>query len=194
MAMKFRKKPGDVWQRGPGAKIGSAMDVASELARIAGRTVVIYVFVLVVVRLSGKRTVGNFSALDLIVALIIGEVVDEPILGDVPIVQGLVAISTVAALHFVNSWLGYRSPQYEHLTSGSPQVLVRNGRIDRAASAAERINEEELRALLRLEHIEDLHDVKIATLETTGHLSVIKTDEATEAQRRDLKPPSKKGS
>lgn len=156
-----------------------------ELAMTALRATAIYVFLLVVMRLLGKRAVGDATAFDFIVALILGEVVDEPIYGDVPLVQGLLVIAVIAGWHAVNSYLSYRSQRFDRLTGGSPAVLVRNGTMDRDAMRRERINDEELWVMLRLQQIEDLKDVKEATLEPDGQLSVIKTDEARELTRRD---------
>jgi len=157
-----------------------------ELALTALRATIIYVVLLVVVRLLGKRTVGSATAFDFMVALILSEVVDEPIYGDVPVVQALVVIGVVAGWHAVNSWLSYRSERFDRLTGGEPTVLVRNGEMDRKGMRQERVNEEELWSLLRLQGIDDLKDVKEATLEPDGVLSVLKTDEARELQKRDL--------
>ncbi|MBM4439333.1 MAG: DUF421 domain-containing protein [Candidatus Rokubacteria bacterium] len=157
-----------------------------ELALTALRATIIYVVLLVVVRLLGKRTVGGATAFDFMVALILSEVVDEPIYGDVPVVQGIVVIAVVGGWHFVNSWLSYRSVRFDRLAGGEPTVLVKDGRIIRKGMRIERINEEELWSLLRLQGIDDLKDVREATLEPDGLLSVLKTDEARELQRRDL--------
>ena len=157
-----------------------------ELVMTALRATVIYVVLLVVVRLLGKRTVGQATAFDFMVALILSEVVDEPIYGDVPLLQALVVIAVVGGWHAVNSWLSYRSPRFDRLTGGEPTVLVKHGMMDRDGMRRERINEEELWSLLRLQGIDDLRDVKEATLEPDGLVSVIKTDEARELQKRDL--------
>ena len=161
------------------------MDV-HELAMTALRATIIYVFLLVVVRLLGKRTVGSATAFDFMVALILSEVVDEPIYGDVPLVQGLLVIAVVAGWHAVNSYLGYRSERFDRIAGGAPTVLVKNGALVRHGMRKERINEEELWSLLRLQGIEELRDVKEATLEPDGLLSVLKTDAARELQKRDL--------
>jgi uncharacterized membrane protein YcaP (DUF421 family) len=159
---------------------------AHDLAMTALRASIIYVFLLVVVRLLGKRTVGAPTAFDFMVALILSEVVDEPIYGDVPLVQGLLVIGVVAAWHFVNSYLSYRSERFDRLTGGAPTVLVKDGVMVRDGMRAERINDEELWSLLRLQGIDALGDVKEATLEPDGVLSVLKTDEARELRKGDL--------
>jgi uncharacterized membrane protein YcaP (DUF421 family) len=161
------------------------MDV-HELAMTALRATIIYVVLLVVVRLLGKRTVGGTTAFDFMVALILSEVVDEPIYGDVPLVQGLLVIAVVAGWHAVNSYLSYRSERFDRLTGGEPTVLVKDGTLVREGMRTERVNEEELWSLLRLQGIEDLRDVKRATLEPDGLLSVIKADAARELQKGDL--------
>jgi uncharacterized membrane protein YcaP (DUF421 family) len=157
-----------------------------ELAMTAVRATVIYVFLLVVLRVLGKRTVGGSTTFDFMVALILGEVVDEPIYGDVPMVQALLAIAVIAGWHYANSWLGHRSVRLDHLTGGTPTVLVRDGQLDRDAMRREHVNEDELAALLRLQQVDDVRDVARATLETTGELSVIRTEEARALQKRDL--------
>ena len=157
-----------------------------ELAMTAVRATLIYVFLLVVVRLLGKRTVGGATAFDFMVALILSEVVDEPIYGDVPFVQGVLVIGVIAGWHMVNSYLSARSERFDRLAGGEPTTLVKNGVIDRRRMRQERMNEEELWSLLRLQGIDDLKDIKEATLEPDGLLSVLKTEEARELQKRDL--------
>ncbi len=158
----------------------------TDLAYTAGRAAVIYVFLLIVVRLLGKRTVGDITAFDLIVAFIMSEVVDEPIFGDVPLIQGLLPIAVVAVLHYANSLLSFRSPTFERLTGGSPTVLVQNGKPDRQAMASERVSEDELKSMLREQEIDRIDEIKQATLETTGKLSILKTEEAKELLKGDL--------
>jgi uncharacterized membrane protein YcaP (DUF421 family) len=147
-----------------------------EVALVALRGLVIYVFLLALLRVMGKRTVGGPTVFDFMVALILGELVDEPIYGDAPLVQALVALATVAGLHYLNSYLGYRSSIFDRLTGGSPRVLVRNGRVDEDALAREHVNSNELMSMLRANQIERLEQVKLATLEPDGHLSVLKAE------------------
>ena len=157
-----------------------------ELALTALRATLIYVVLLVVVRVMGKRTIGHATAFDFMVALILSEVVDEPIYGDVPIVQALVVIGVIAGWHKVNSYLSYRSQRFDRVTGGDPTVLVKDGVIDRKGMKIELMNEEDLRSLLRLQGIDDIRDVKEATLEPDGALSVIKTEAARELRKDDL--------
>lgn len=172
------------------------MDIdVMELLYTALRASFVYVFLLIIVRLLGKREIGNTSAFDLIVALILGEVVDEIIYGDVTMLQGVVAILVVAIWHLVNSWASFKSAFIDKLTGASPTVMVKNGQIQRKNLAKERLNEEELLSELRMMGVDDVKEVKQATLEPNGKVSVIQEDWAKPVQRQDLtelKPAKRK--
>lgn len=151
------------------------------------RATFVYVFLLVVVRLLGKREIGNTSAFDLIVALILGEVVDEIIYGDVTILQGVTAIVVVGVWHIVNSWASYKSDFIDKLTGAVPTVLVKNGQIQHKNLARERLNENELFSELRMMGVDNVKEVKQATLEPNGKISVLQADWAKPVQRQDLR-------
>jgi uncharacterized membrane protein YcaP (DUF421 family) len=170
-----------------------------ELWMTAARAAAVYVLMLVVIRLLGKRTVGNFTAFDLLVALMLGEVVDELIYGDVTFAQGMVAIVVIAAMQYGNSWLSYYDHGFDAILEGRPTPVVQNGRLLRAGMRAERVSEREVMAELRVAGIDDLREVKLATIETEGVLSVIKEAWAQPLQKGDLRqeppaapPPRKK--
>jgi uncharacterized membrane protein YcaP (DUF421 family) len=167
----------------------------NELLYTALRASFVYFFLLLVVRLLGKREIGNTSAFDLIVALILGEVVDEIIYGDVTMLQGVTAIVVVAIWHVVNSWASFKSEIIDKITGAPPTILVKNGQIQRKNLAKERVNEDELLSELRLMGVDDVKEVKQATLEPNGKVSVIQEDWAKPVQRQDLtglKPAKRK--
>ena len=157
-----------------------------ELLLTAARAAVVYIFMLAVIRMLGKRTVGNFSAFDLLVALMLGEVVDELIYGDVMMVQGAVAIVTVALLQYGNSWLSYSSPTMGRILEGQPTPMVKSGQLQRDAMRHERVSEADVLAELRLQGVEDLQEVKLAMIETNGVLSVLREEWAEPAQKADV--------
>ncbi|HET6597327.1 MAG TPA: YetF domain-containing protein [Anaerolineales bacterium] len=158
----------------------------NELLYTGLRASFVYVFLLVVVRLLGKREIGNTTAFDLIVALILGEVVDEIIYGDVTILQGVVAIGATAVWHLVNSWASFKSRIIDKLTGASPTIVIKNGQIQHKSLAKERLNKEELLSELRLMSVDDIKEVKLATLEPNGKISVIQEDWAKPVQKQDL--------
>jgi uncharacterized membrane protein YcaP (DUF421 family) len=159
---------------------------AQELLMTALRALGVYAFMLAVIRLLGKRTVGNFTAFDLLVALMLGEVVDEIIYGDVTLLQGGVAIVVVALAQYGNSWLSYWDHGLDKILEGIPTAVVKEGRLQRDGMRKERMNEREVFAELRVCGIDDLREVKLATVENEGRLSVIKEDWAECLQKGDL--------
>ena len=158
----------------------------NELVLTAARALAVYVFMLVVIRALGKRTVGNFSAFDLLVALMLGEVVDEIIYGDVRFLQGAVAIVAIGALAYADSWLAYFGHGFETALEGKPTIVVRDGEFDRHGMRAERMNETDVLAQLRGQGIYDMREVHLAIVETDGTVSVLKHTWAEPSQKADV--------
>jgi uncharacterized membrane protein YcaP (DUF421 family) len=164
---------------------------AEELLWTALRGLAVYALMLVVIRLLGKRTVGNFTAFDLIVALMLGEVVDEMIYGDVSFLQGAVAIVIVAAAKYATAWLSYRSDRLNRVLEGVPTPIVRNGKLVPKGLRSELMNELEAFAALRLHEISDIREVKLALMEADGEVSVLKEDWSETLQKGDLESKRK---
>jgi uncharacterized membrane protein YcaP (DUF421 family) len=158
-----------------------------DLLLTALRASLLYFFLLLVVRLLGKRSVGALSAFDLVVALMLGEVVDEAIFGDVSMVKGLLAISVIAIWHFIDEWMSFKYKKIDELTGGKPVVVVEKGEFKQDALAKERLNEDEVLSQMRLQGIDTLDEVEKATVEPSGHISFIKTEAAKTVQKSDLK-------
>jgi uncharacterized membrane protein YcaP (DUF421 family) len=158
----------------------------NELYLTALRATLAYFYLLIIVRILGKREIGASSAFDLLVALMLGDVVDEVIYGDVAIMQGAVAIAIIGMWHLVNSWASFKSPLIDKLTGSPPTVLVKGGKIQHKALARERLNEEELFSGLRLMEVDDVKEVKQATLEPNGNISVLLEDWAKPVQKQDV--------
>ena len=158
----------------------------NELGLTALRASFVYIYLLILVRMLGKREIGASSAFDLLVALMLGDVVDEVIYGDVTIAQGAVAMAIIAVWHLVNSFASFKSKLIDNLTGAPPTVLVKNGRIQHKALAKERLNEEELWQGLRMMDVDDIKEVKQATLESSGQISVLLEDWAKPVQKQDL--------
>jgi uncharacterized membrane protein YcaP (DUF421 family) len=157
-----------------------------ELLLTAARTAAVYVLMLVVMRVMGKRTIGNFSAFDLLVALMMGEVVDEMAYGDVAFLQGATVIFIVGVLHYINSWLSYWDHGIDAVLEGTPTVMVRNGAFVQRGLAKERMNPKDVMAELRLGGVNDVREVRLAMLENDGQLSILMEDWAETAQKADL--------
>lgn len=164
-----------------------AMDIG-ELLLTAVRSLILFVLMLAVIRLLGKRTVGNFTAFDLLVALMLGEVVDEIVFGDVPFVQGSLAIVAIAAAKYATTWGSFRSERIRTLVEGRPTVLVADGALLHDNMRKELMSDDEVLAGLRLEGVDDVRRVKQACLEVDGVISVIQHDRV---ERRASDPSSR---
>jgi uncharacterized membrane protein YcaP (DUF421 family) len=160
--------------------------MSHEIWTTALRAAGVYVLMLVVIRLLGKRAVGNFTAFDLLVALMLGEVVDEIIFGDVSFLQGGLAIAVVAGAEYATSWLGFRHRRIHRVLEGTPVVLVEDGRFQLRGMLRERMSEKEIMAELRLQGIDDLREVKLVVLENSGEVSVLKQPWAEPLKKADL--------
>jgi uncharacterized membrane protein YcaP (DUF421 family) len=157
-----------------------------ELGLTAARGLLVYVAMLVVIRLLGKRTVGNFTAFDLLVALMLGEVVDEIIYGDVSLAQGFTAILVVAAAKYLTAWLSAWKHGINKVLEGQPTALVRNGELVREGIRGELMHEKEVMAALRLQGISDMREVKLAMMEVDGQVSVIREEWAEPLRKGDV--------
>jgi uncharacterized membrane protein YcaP (DUF421 family) len=157
-----------------------------ELAMTAARAAGVFFLMLIVIRLLGKRTIHNLSAFDLLVALMLGEMVDSIVYGDVPIVQGAVAIGVIAAAKYGTNLLAYVSKTLAQVVEGQPTCLVRDGQLQRDGMRAELMSEEEIMSALRREGVDDLADVKLAMVEPDGKVSVIRTRPAEPATKQDV--------
>jgi uncharacterized membrane protein YcaP (DUF421 family) len=156
------------------------------LLMTALRALAVYFVMLVVIRTLGKRTVGNFAAFDLLVALMLGEVVDEIIYGDVSMAQGFTAIFVVAGAQYVNAWLSYWDHGFDAILEGKPTPIVRNGEMVLRGMRKERMNVKAVMHELRLQGVDDIREVKLAMVETDGVVSVIKESWAEPVRRADI--------
>jgi uncharacterized membrane protein YcaP (DUF421 family) len=161
------------------------MDIR-ELLMTAVRAVAVYALMLVVIRALGKRTVGNFSAFDLLVALMLGEIVDEMIYGDVRFIQGTVAIVAIAGLTFTDSLLAYWDHGMEAVLEGKPTIVVKDGEFERRGMREERMNEKDVLATLRMHGIRDMREVRLAIVEHDGSISVMPFDWAEHVLKADI--------
>jgi uncharacterized membrane protein YcaP (DUF421 family) len=145
-----------------------------ELMLTAARALAVYALMLLVIRALGKRTVGNFAAFDLLVALMLGEVVDEIIYGDVSFLKGTVAILVIAGAQSTNAWLTWWDHGWDKVLEGTPTVVVRNGALNEAGMRSERMNGKDVVAHLRSQGIRDVREVELALVEDDGSVSVIR--------------------
>ena len=138
------------------------------------RGVVVYVFLLVFLRLTGKRQTGQYAPFDLVLLLILSNAVQNSMnAGDNSLVGGLVSAATLIGCHVVLAQLTFRFAWMERLIDGSPQVLVQQGQVNTDLMRKELLSTDDLEAALRASGCLHLHEVERATIETNGQITVV---------------------
>ena len=158
------------------------------IGNILARVVFSYVFVLILLRLSGKRTLSRSTSFDLVLALILGDLFDDLFWAEVPASQFVAAAGTLVLLQLAVGLGSRASERFARLVECQPVTLVRDGALQTASLRRERMNEEDLAAMLRQYGQLDRDswpEVAQANLEPDGELSVIKQEWARVAQQQD---------
>ena len=144
------------------------------LVEIVIRTVVLYAFALLMVRLMGKRGMAQLTPFEFVIIVALGSAVGDPMFyPDVPLTHGFVVIVTVVAAQRLLAYLTSRNEGLERALEGQALVVVEGGRIIQDVLSREDFSKEELFEMLRLNGIARLSDVERAVLEGAGRLSVL---------------------
>lgn len=146
------------------------------------RAVAIYVMVMVLMRVSGKRAIGQFTPFDLVLLILIGNAVQNGLNGgDNSLTGALLLAACLIMLNYTVAWLTARWPRAERVIEGVPRILARDGVLYGEVLKAELVSEGDFNEVLRLNNIASLEDVALALLETNGSISVISRQAADEA-------------
>lgn len=138
------------------------------------RTVVVYMFVTVGIRLMGKRQIGDMQPNELVITLLISEIAAIPLQdASQPVVNGMVAIFILVIVEIVMSVLTMKSMYLRKILSGKSVIVIKNGEIDQQAMKKVRLTVIDLIELLRGQNIFDITTVDYAVLEVNGNLSVL---------------------
>lgn len=138
---------------------------------------VVYLFVFILFRLTGKRQVGQLSPFDLVLLLLVGNAVQNSMnAGDNTITAGGILMVTLVGLNILIDRLTFHSKKIQQIVEGSPKVLVHNGIIDHAVMKQQLVTRHDLDLALRQEGVADISCVRFAILETSGAISVIEKD------------------
>ena len=157
----------------------SLPDIGSSLPEVVLRTAIVYVFLIVALRISGKREIGQMTVLELVVILVISDAVQNSMVGEnTSLWGGLVAVVTLLALDFALKTLARRSKRVRVAIEGEPRLLVRDGRLLQRAIDEEGIDPEDVRAAVRAHGLARIEDVRFAVLETDGSISVVPREES----------------
>jgi uncharacterized membrane protein YcaP (DUF421 family)/predicted RNA-binding Zn-ribbon protein involved in translation (DUF1610 family) len=145
------------------------------LFEIVLRTVVLYIYALFMLRLLGKRGMGNLSPFELAIIIALGSAVGDPMFyPDVPLVHGMIVMTVIVLLQRGVTWLSRRNQRVEAFVESRASCLVADGRLVLDALNREMLAQQELFTALRKAGVVHLGQVKRAYLESTGQLSVFK--------------------
>ena len=156
------------------------------LIGIALRITFIYFYALLLLRLTGKRSIGTLSALDLVVTLIAGDMFDDIIWAEIPLSQGLVGMSMVVLLHSLVAYASWKSKRIERLVSAAPTRVVLNGKLLPGNLLSQRTPAADVEASLRSRGEDKLEEIREACWEPSGQLSALKMEPAKPVAKRDL--------
>lgn len=157
------------------------------LLNVFFRALILYIVVVVVVRVMGKRQVGELQPFELVIAIMIAELAGIPA-DDVgiPLAKGLVPIFALVFAQVTISYLSLKSERIRGLVCGSPSILIENGVIQQKNLNRLRININDLLEQLRGKDIANIDDVEFAILETNGNLTVFPKSQKKTATLEDL--------
>ena len=144
------------------------------LVRIAVVSLLAYVMLVFLLRVSGKRTLSKMNAFDFVVTIALGSTLATVILNkSVALLEGVLAFLLLIFFQFVITWLSARSKAVSHLVKSQPSLLLYRGKMLPDMMRRERIDEDEIHAIIREKGLASYKDVDAVVLETDGSLTVI---------------------
>ena len=143
------------------------------------RATVVYFALLVLVRISGKRTVGQFTPFDLVVVMLISEATQAALVdGEKSVTGALIVVATLIALNWLLGFASARSRRIDRLVEGSPVLVARDGRIFEDALARQNVSLGDFREAMRSHGVPRDEEIRFAFLETNGQITVVSREAA----------------
>ncbi|WP_051236046.1 DUF421 domain-containing protein [Ottowia thiooxydans] len=138
------------------------------------RGIVVYVFLLFFLRLTGRRQIGQYDPFDLILLLILSNAVQNSMnAGDNSLIGGLISALTLISCHVLLARLGWRYPRLARWIDGKPKVLIHAGQLNKETMRNERLTPDDVQAALRAAGCLHSYEVQQATIETSGQITVV---------------------
>lgn len=142
------------------------------------RSIILYIIVLIVMRLMGKREIGQLQPFELAISIMIADLASIPMTeAGIPIFNGIIPILGLLVMHLLISVINLKSLKAREMICGKPRILIYRGKIDEIALRKERFTINELQERLRGNNVANLGDVEYAILETSGEVTVIQKPE-----------------
>jgi uncharacterized membrane protein YcaP (DUF421 family) len=156
------------------------------------RTLILYAIVVVVMRIMGKRQIGQLQPFELVVAIMISELAAVPMQNTgIPLINGIIPIITLLLAQIAMSFINLKSTKARAIVCGKPSILIENGKIFEQHLQKEMYTLNDLLEQLRSKDISNIADVEYAILETNGQLSVIPKSQKRPLTPEDLNIPTK---
>lgn len=151
------------------------------------RTLILYFFVILSVRLMGKRQIGQLQPSELVITFLLSEIASLPLENsNVPLIVPVMCVTVLVSLEILLSYLSLSSPFVRRITQGNPLFIIKEGKIDLKQMKRLRFTVEDLMEALRQKDVFDLTDVEYAVVETNGTLSVFTKSDRTPPNREDM--------
>ena len=151
------------------------------------RSLILYILVIFAVRLMGKRQLGELQPSELVITILVSNIATLPIENpDIPVIMGATPILSLVCFEVIMSWLNLKFPKLRKLVSGSPKIIIREGKVDAQVMKDLRFSVDDLLTSLRGKDIFDIGEVQYAVVETTGNMSVMKKQTDDTPTRKDI--------
>ncbi len=151
------------------------------------RTLILYSIVTVAMRIMGKRQLGELQPSELVVAIMISDLASVPMQAiDIPLISGILPVLTLVIAEVFTSFLSLKSRRVRKFLSGEPSIVIFEGHINEGELARLRFNINDLLEELRTNNCNDISDVAVAVIETSGKLSVILKDQSRNVTVEDM--------
>ena len=148
--------------------------IDNNYVRIIGSTLAVYVFIVVAIRLFGKKELAQLSVVDLVFILLLSNSVQNAMVGpDATLLGGLVAAGTLFIVNYLLKYLQYRFPRFGKLLEGDAIMLVYQGKIIQPHLKKAKITEDELMEAVREHGVASIEEVDLAIMEVDGGISVL---------------------
>ena len=139
------------------------------------RACVVYFVLLAMIRMSGKRSMGQFTSFDMLLVVLLGNAVQNALLGtDTTVGGGLILAATLIALNWGVGYVSSRSDRAERLFEGVPVVLARDGHVYREILKRELVSRADFHKAMRENDCAEVDQISLAMLETNGHITILR--------------------
>ncbi len=151
------------------------------------RSIILYIIVLIVMRMMGKREIGQLQPFELAISIMIADLATIPMTDTgIPIGNGIVPILGLLVMHLLISLINLKSNKLREIICGKPRILIYRGKIQEKAMIKERFTINELQERIRSQNVVNLGDVEYAILETSGQITVIEKPNKRQAIPEDF--------